>query len=210
VKDVPSLNVQRLETSPYGTNTYIVTCKTSKESVLIDAPGETERVLQGLGGTVPQYLLITHNHFDHTGALKSLIKELQIPVAAHAADASQLPVSPDIYLEDGDHLTFGKHALWTLHTPGHTAGSLCFLLKDLLFSGDTLFPHGPGRTADSEAFRQIITSLETKIFVLPDETRVFPGHGEATRLGVEKKEYAVFSGKSHSSMLCGDIVWLSS
>lgn len=208
--DELSHTILRLETSPYGTNTYIVTCKTSKESVLIDAPGDMERVLQGLGGTAPQYLLITHNHFDHTGALKSLIKELQIPVAAHAADAARLPVSPDIYLEDGDHISFGKHALWVLHTPGHTPGSLCFLMKDILFSGDTLFPHGPGRTSSPETFRQIITSLETKIFVLPDETRIFPGHGEATKLGVEKEEYAIFSEKSHSSMLCGDIVWLSS
>ncbi|NOR14594.1 MAG: MBL fold metallo-hydrolase [Candidatus Aminicenantes bacterium] len=205
-----NLKIQRLETSPYGTNTYIVTSTASMESVLIDAPGEAERVLQGLGGTTPRYLLITHSHFDHTGSLKSLKEELKIPVAAHAADASRLPETPDIYLEDGDHLTFGKHALWVLHTPGHTPGSLCFLLKDILFSGDTLFPHGPGRTANPEAFRQIVTSLEAKIFVLPDETRVFPGHGEATMLGDEKNEYAVFSGKSHSPILCGDVLWLSS
>ncbi len=208
--DDQNIRIKRLETSPYGTNTYIITCTASQESVLIDAPGEAERVLQELKGTVPRYLLITHNHFDHTGSLKSLKEELKLPVAAQTADASCLPVTPDIYLEDGDHLTFGKHALWVLHTPGHTPGSLCFLLKDILFSGDTLFPHGPGRTANPEAFRQIIASLEAKIFVLPDETRVFPGHGEATMLGVEKKEYAVFSGKSHSPMLCGDVLWRSS
>ena len=84
-----------------------------------------------------------------------------------------------------------------------------FLFKDNLFSGDTLFPHGPGRTADPEAFRQIIASLETRIFVLPDNTRVYPGHGETTVLGREKEEYAVFSSGSHSSGLCGDVLWLS-
>lgn len=208
--DNQSLKIKRLETSQYGTNTYIVTCTASHESILIDAPGEAERVVQELKGTVPRYLLITHSHFDHTGALKALKSELKIPVAAHAADTPRLPVAPDIYLEDEEFLTFGKQAFQVLHTPGHTPGSLCFLLKDKLFSGDTLFPGGPGRTADPKTFQQIIASLETKIFGLPDKTQVYPGHGEATVLGKEKEEYAVFSVKSHSPVLCGDVVWLSS
>ena len=205
-----SLKTERLETSPYGTNTYIITCIATQECVVIDAPGETERILQALSGTVPRYILITHSHFDHTGALKALKDELRIPVAAQSADASRLPVDPDIFLEDGSFYTFGKQAFQVLHTPGHTPGSVCFLLKDKLFSGDTLFPHGPGRTANPEAFRQIIASLEAKIFVLPDETQVFPGHGETTVLGIEKEEYALFSSKSHSPVLCGDVLWLSS
>ena len=204
-----SLKIQRLETSPYGTNAYIATCTKTQESIVIDAPGETERIIKALEGTVPRYILITHSHFDHTGALKTLKNELNIPVAAHDADARNLPLEPDIYLDHDSFFPFGKQAFQVLHTPGHTPGSLCFLFKDNLFSGDTLFPHGPGRTADPEAFRQIIASLETRIFVLPDNTRVYPGHGETTVLGREKEEYAVFSSGSHSSGLCGDVLWLS-
>jgi glyoxylase-like metal-dependent hydrolase (beta-lactamase superfamily II) len=205
-----NLKITRLETSPYGTNTYIVTCVAGQESVLIDAPGEAKKVFRALEKSAPRYLLITHSHFDHTGAMKALIKELKIPVAAHTADANRLPLTPDLYLEDGNELTFGRQKIQVLHTPGHTPGSLCFFLQDKLFSGDTIFPHGPGRTPDPAAFKQIIASLENKIFKLPDETEVLPGHGETTILGKEKAEYAVFSAKSHSPVLCGDVLWLSS
>jgi glyoxylase-like metal-dependent hydrolase (beta-lactamase superfamily II) len=204
-----SLKIQRLETSPYGTNTYIATCTKTQESIVIDAPGEAERVIKALEGTVPRYILLTHSHFDHTGSLKTLKKELNIPVAAHDADTPSLPLETDIYLDHESFYPFGKQAFQVLHTPGHTPGSLCFLLKDNLFSGDTLFPHGPGRTSSPEAFQQIIASLDNKIFVLPDATHVYPGHGEATVLGKEKEEYAVFSAKSHSTLLCGDVLWLS-
>ncbi len=205
-----SVRIHRVETAPYGTNAYIVTCASSQESVLVDAPGQAERILQELQGTRPRYILITHGHFDHTGALEELAARLKVPVAAHGDDSGRLPLKPDIALQDGDTLTVGDVSLDVLHTPGHTLGSLCFLVGDTLLSGDTLFPGGPGRTANPSDFRRILDSLTRKVFILPDKTRVFPGHGPPTVLEKEKDEFAVFSQQTHSSGLCGDVLWLSS
>jgi glyoxylase-like metal-dependent hydrolase (beta-lactamase superfamily II) len=97
-----------------------------------------------------------------------------------------------------------------LHTPGHTPGSVCLLIGKHLFSGDTLFPGGPGKTGTPAAFEQIVNSIIERIFVLPDETLVYPGHGEDTILSKEKQEFAIFSGRTRPSGLCGDVLWLSS
>jgi glyoxylase-like metal-dependent hydrolase (beta-lactamase superfamily II) len=95
-----------------------------------------------------------------------------------------------------------------LHTPGHSPGSICFLTGNILLAGDTIFPGGPGKTGSPDDFREIIHSLEQKIFVLPDDTKIFPGHGEPTTVKDAKQEYAVFSGKSHNPDLYGDVLWL--
>jgi glyoxylase-like metal-dependent hydrolase (beta-lactamase superfamily II) len=199
-----------VETAPYGTNAYIVTSPSRGESILVDAPGEAGRILGELEDSRLQTILLTHGHFDHTGALREIVDRLGTPVAAHAGDAGRLPVKPDTLLKDGDSISLGEHALTVLHTPGHTPGSLCFWADGILFSGDTLFPGGPGRTGTPEAFRQVVDSLQRTIFSLPDETRVFPGHGEPTVLKQEKDEFAVFAGREHSPGLCGDVLWLSS
>jgi glyoxylase-like metal-dependent hydrolase (beta-lactamase superfamily II) len=205
-----SVRIHRMETAPYGTNAYMVTCASSQESVLVDAPGQADRILQELQGNRPRYILITHGHFDHTGALKELAARLKVPVAAHSADSGRLPHTSDIFLQDGDSLAVGDVSLEVLHTPGHTPGSLCFLVGDVLFSGDTLFPGGPGRTATPSDFQRILDSLTSKVFILPNKTRVLPGHGEPTILEKEKDEFAVFSRRTHSPGLCGDVLWLSS
>jgi len=202
--------IERIETAPFGTNAYILVCQRTKESVLVDAPGDAQAILDCLEDTKPQYILITHSHFDHTGALKELKHRLNIPVAAHKADAKRIPLSPDLFLKDGDLLSFGDIKLRVLHTPGHTPGSLCFHSGMYLISGDTLFPGGPGKTGSSSDLDQIITSLKEKIFVLPDEVRVYPGHGEKTVLKKEKEEFAVFSSREHSPDLYGDVQWLTS
>jgi glyoxylase-like metal-dependent hydrolase (beta-lactamase superfamily II) len=206
----PPVRFKRVETAPYGTNAYIIFHSSGKESLLVDAPGEAGRILEELDGTRLQTILLTHGHFDHTGSLRELADRLGVPVAAHAADAGRLPVKPDTFLNDGDSISLGKRSMTVLHTPGHTPGSLCFLTDGILFSGDTLFPAGPGRTGTPDAFRQILDSLKHKIFTLPDETRILPGHGEPTVLKKEKSEFAQFAGREHSPRLCGDVLWLSS
>jgi glyoxylase-like metal-dependent hydrolase (beta-lactamase superfamily II) len=185
----------------------------TREGVLVDAPAETEKILRRLNRVNPisiKYLLLTHNHVDHIGALSQLKCKLKVPVVVHSLDTMNLPSLPDILLEDDDNLFFGKMRLKVLHTPGHTPGSVCYLINRHLFSGDTIFPGGPGKTRTPSDFKQIIKSITEKIFVLPEETQIYPGHGETTTLRDEKKKFAVFSSQPHNPNLCGDVLWLSS
>ena len=204
------IQIEKLELAPFGTNAYIIVCRATGDSVLVDAPGEANRIVEQLKGTNPRYILMTHGHMDHVGALSELKSMLGIPIAAHQSDAGSLPSPPDIQLNDGDEIFFGTVRLKVFHTPGHTPGSVCFLTGQYLISGDTIFPGGPGRTNTPGALAQIIDSITRKIFVLPDDTRVHPGHGGSTVLKKEKEEFAVFSSRPHDPNLCGDVLWLSS
>jgi len=209
VKD-DRLRIDRLSLGPFGTNCYLITCRRTGESIVIDAPGEAAEILRGLKGTHPRFILITHTHMDHLGALSHLKSELEIPVAVHPLEAKNLPLRPEILLDDGDTVSFGRIKLTVLHTPGHTPGSICFLTGKYLISGDTLFPGGPGKTRSPADLRQIIESIKEKILPLPDDTQVYPGHGDSTILRKEKEEFALFSSRSHDPNLCGDVLWLSS
>lgn len=202
------LRIERVKTAPFGTNAYIIVCEATGESVLIDAPGDADIILDRLEGTNPICILLTHRHMDHTGVLQRLKDELNIPVAAHLADAGSLPVEAEMLLEDGNIVSFGNVTLDVLHTPGHTPGSLCFLTGNILLAGDTIFPGGPGKTGSPDDFRQIVESLKQKILALPDDVKIYPGHGEPTTVKKAKEEFAVFSAKSHDPNLCGDVLWL--
>ena len=205
-----SLQIDKLTIGPFGTNSYIMTCRLTGESVAVDAPAEVAEILKGLKGTHPRFILITHTHMDHLGALSELKSKLGIPVAVHPLDAKGLPLRPEILLGDGDTISFGRIELRVLHTPGHTPGSVCFLTGKYLISGDTLFPGGPGKTGSPADLRQIIESIKEKIFCLPDDTQIYPGHGDSTILRKEKEEFVLFSSRPHDPNLCGDVLWLSS
>jgi len=205
-----NVKIIKMELGPWGTNAYILVCQATGDSLLVDAPGEADKVLQQLAGTKPKYMVLTHNHIDHIGALEELKTKLKIPLAAHPADASRLALKPDVELKDGDVVEIGRLSIKVLHTPGHTPGSLCLLLGKYLISGDTIFPGGPGKTGTPDAFKQIVKSIQNKLFMLPDDTQIYPGHGESTVLGKEKKEFAIFNSKEHYPGLCGDVLWLSS
>jgi len=191
-------------------NAYMLVCQQTNDSVLVDAPGSASRIMEQLKGTNVRYILMTHNHFDHIGALAELRSRLKVPVAAHPLDAPGLPAPPDILLEDSGTVSFGKIELKVLHTPGHTPGCVCLLTDKYLISGDTLFPGGPGATRSPDNLKQIINSITEKLFILPDDTQVYPGHGDSTVLKKEKEEFAVFSSRPHPPGLCGDVLWLSS
>jgi glyoxylase-like metal-dependent hydrolase (beta-lactamase superfamily II) len=204
-----NLHIERLQLGPFGTNAYILQCLETGESAIVDAPAEADKIIARLEGTTPKYILLTHSHIDHIGAMAQLRHELKIPLAAHAADADILSPPPEIMLKDGDTIDFGKVSLTVSHTPGHTPGGLCFFTSGHLLSGDTLFPGGPGRTNTPDDFARVVQSITKKLFTLADDTQVYPGHGEPTTLKKEKDEFATFSSRPHRPDLCGDVLWLS-
>ena len=205
-----NLQIERLQLGPFSTNAYVLTCQQTKDSVVVDAPAKAGKIIESLKGTNPRYILLTHSHMDHIGALSELRSKLRIPLAAHVADAGVLSPQPEIQLNNGDTVSFGNIKLKVLHTPGHTPGSLCFKTGKYLLAGDTIFPGGPGKTSSPANFQQIIKSITSQIFPLDDDTQVYPGHGNSTVLKKEKEEFAVFSSQPHNPTLCGDVLWLSS
>jgi len=205
-----AIQIERLELGPFGTNAYIVICRKMRDSALIDAPAQANIIMDRLKGTNPKYILLTHNHMDHIGALAELQAGLKVPLAVYALDARNLPSPPEMLLNDGDTVSFGNLKFEVLHTPGHTPGSLCFKVGRYLISGDTIFPGGPGKTRSPADFKQIVKSITERIFVLPDDTQIYPGHGDATVLRKEKNEFVVFSSRPHNPDLYGDVFWLSS
>ncbi|MDP6127574.1 MAG: MBL fold metallo-hydrolase [Dehalococcoidales bacterium] len=205
-----TLQIERLELGPFGTNAYIVVCAKTGDSILIDTPAEAGTILERLEGTNPKYILLTHNHMDHLGALSELHASLKVPLAVQESDTGNLSVTPEMLLKDGDVLSVGELRIEVIHTPGHTPGGLCFKVGGYLLSGDTIFSGGPGKTGSPAALKQIIEAITEKIFTLPDDTEIYPGHGDSTVLGKEKENYGVFSSQPHSDDLCGDIVWISS
>lgn len=183
-----SVRIKKLEVGFLENNCYILTCEQTWETVIIDPAAQGTRILNNCKGLRVKYILITHGHLDHIGALSELKASTKALVGIHFMDASSLPFTPDIFLEGGSSLVFGNLELRVIHTPGHTRGGICFLIDKYLFSGDTIFPGGPGNTALPGAnYSDIINSIWQKIFVLPDNTIIYPGHGLETTVGREKQ-----------------------
>ena len=195
---------------PVDNNAYILSCKQTGEGVIIDAPAEPEKLLSELGDVKVKAIIITHRHGDHTAGLLEMKRHTGVPVAAHPDDASALPSPPDIQLKDGDDYRVGNLRLTAKHTPGHTPGGLCLLTGKHLFSGDTLFPGGPGRTSSPEAFQQVKDSITRSLLPLPDDTAVYPGHGEDTTIGEAREDIRIFDSRPHPSSLSGDVEWRKS
>ena len=175
--------------APMDNNVYLLVCPRTQDAVLIDASGDAEQVLKAIreAHARVRMILMTHGHADHWGALGRLRDALGASVGIHLADADMLPLTPNFALSDGQRIAFGAAHLDVLHTPGHTPGSVCFLSDGQLFSGDTLFPGGPGATKPPLGdFPLIMRSLREQLFTLPDETLVFPGHGDPTTIGGER------------------------
>jgi glyoxylase-like metal-dependent hydrolase (beta-lactamase superfamily II) len=209
VNDASTL-VNRLTLGRWETNAYIVVSLRTGESLVIDAPARAADIIATLKGTRPRYILLTHDHYDHTGVMVSLRSRLKVPLATHEASSYQLKTPPEILLKDGDIITLGDLNIEVIYTPGHTPGSLCFLIGKYLFAGDTIFPGGPGHTDSPQDFQEIMKSITGKIFTLPGQTLILPGHGDSATVEKAKEEYAVFVSRPHPSDLCGDVLWLSS
>ena len=180
--------IHQIVVGPMDNNVYIVRCRRSGEAMLIDAANEHEALLEICARLNVTNVVETHGHWDHIQAVPA-VREAGIAVAVTQADAGMLP-SYDLILGDDEVLSVGDLRIRTLTTPGHTAGSICFALEgtDLLFTGDTLFPGGPGNTQLSGGdFEAIITSIDRRIFAKFDpRTVVLPGHGGSTTIGHER------------------------
>jgi len=182
------VEVLKFSVGPMDNNAYLLTDTTVGATLLVDAANEAERILDEIGELDLVGIVTTHGHPDHWQALAAVADATGAPTYLHPADADSVPRAADQPLVDGARIRFGAAEVEVIHTPGHTPGSTCLLLGGAhLFSGDTLFPGGPGATfGDAEAFARIMDSLRQRLFVLDDATHVYPGHGDDTTLGRER------------------------
>jgi glyoxylase-like metal-dependent hydrolase (beta-lactamase superfamily II) len=183
------LEVHKLVVGPYDNNVFVLRCKETGDAVLLDAANEHEKLLDLAKGLGVRRVLETHGHWDHIQAIPAM-REAGYEVAVTSLDAPRLKdVGYDVFLDDAEVIEVGRLRLLAIHTPGHTEGSICFLVEGspVLFSGDTLFPGGPGNTKfEGGDFRTIIESIESKLFTLPAETMILPGHGDDSTIGTER------------------------
>lgn len=202
--------IDTIVVGPYATNTYIVGDETSRQGMIIDPGDEVDNIMARVtaAGLNIKQLVLTHGHIDHVGALKGIKDAAGAEMAIHSEDLSFLtgkgarlismliaglsypkPPTPERLLADGDTVTVDGLSFEIIHTPGHTRGGICLFGEGVLFSGDTLFNGGIGRTdLPGGSYQQILESIRQRLMVLPDDTVVYPGHGPATTIGDERRD----------------------
>lgn len=183
--------LKSLQVGTFENVVYIVRDPDTREGYVIDAGWEPEKIAAAVEDTKVKAILITHGHWDHHDQLDALKQQIGAPAAIGELDQGMLKSPPEQVLVDRQELPFGKSVITAIHTPGHTPGSTCFTVGNLLFSGDTLFPGGVGNTkSETGHFYTIIRSVEYRLLSLPDETVVYPGHGKSSTIGTEKPSLA--------------------
>jgi len=191
VHELSGLIVSKLAVGPYENNVYLLRSRRTGDQVLIDAADDADAVLALVGEDGLSGVVTTHRHGDHWQALAEVVAATGARTFAHADDAPAIPVETDVFLADGDTLLVGDVPLQVIHLPGHTPGGLALVYDDPdgfphVFTGDSLFPGGVGKTTD-ETFPQLLDAVSTQLFArLPDETWVYPGHGKDTTIGAER------------------------
>ena len=197
VHELTDLVISKVAVGPMENNAYLLRCRATGEQLLIDAANEPETLLRLIGDAGLAGVVTTHRHGDHWQALDTVVQATDARTYAGRFDAEGIPVPTDVLLEDGDTVPVGEIRLTVRHLVGHTPGSIVLIYDDPhghphVFTGDCLFPGGVGNThGDPEAFTSLLDGVEAKIFApLPDETWVYPGHGNDTTLGAERPHLA--------------------
>ena len=200
--------LKTLVVGPFASNCYIIGSESSKHGLIIDPGAEAKLILRTVSdlGLTISLILVTHTHIDHIGALVPVKEGTEAKFAIHEAEATaglgmfsrmlssmsggsfNQPPKPDRLLKDGDTIDVDDLNFTVLHTPGHSPGGISLYGHGILFSGDTLFNHGIGRTDfPGCSYEQLMDSIQNKLMTLPDETIVYPGHGPSTTIGKEKR-----------------------
>ena len=192
--------IKAVEAGPIQANCYILMDEETKEIVIMDPGGEAEMLseeIDNFKGNV-KFIILTHGHFDHVGAVKDLCQKYKVPFYISAVDYEyvqkddsgifgKLPNNP-LVIKEGYTISFGKNTIKVLETPGHTKGGLSFVIDDKVFTGDTLFRGSIGRTDFLGGdFDEIINSIKTKLLPLGDDIIVYPGHGPSSTIAFEKR-----------------------
>ncbi len=190
-------------------NCCLLYCVQTKEALIIDPGDESRKIIDKIDNLklVPKLIVNTHGHYDHIGANDIISEKYKIPIAIHSEDSIMLTSDlnqsllfginfkckkANTLLKNNDEIVIGKAKIRVIHTPGHTPGGICILAENMLFSGDTLFNKSVGRTDFPRgSSKQLIKNIKEKLFLLPNKTVVYPGHGENTTIGYEK-EYNPF------------------
>ncbi len=196
--------IRTVVVGPFQSNCYIVGSESTKEGIIIDAGADAQEILRNVKelGLDIKLIVITHGHIDHIGALKEVKEATGAKVAIHSADAQSLqsqpanmfgssyptPPSADRLLQGGDSVNIGDLKFLVLHTPGHSPGGICLFGHGVVFTGDTLFNYGIGRTDfPGGSHSQLLSGIHTKLMVLPDSTVAYPGHGPETTISTERR-----------------------
>jgi len=204
------MKIEKLVVGQLQTNCYLVWDEKSREAVIIDPADDADYIIRKIQDfkLKPKLILATHGHFDHVLAVPELKLAYGIPFLMHKADLFLLkrsketakyftgaqadpPLMPNKFIKEGDLIKFGKEKLKVIETPGHSPGGVSFLSRGIVFDGDTLFHQGIGRYDFSYASKEDLFDSIKKLLKLPDKTRVYPGHGEETTVGEEKKVFSL-------------------
>ncbi|MEX1659809.1 MBL fold metallo-hydrolase [Streptomyces pseudovenezuelae] len=196
VHELKDLMITKIAVGPMNNNAYLLRCRATDEQLLIDAANEADTLLGMIGDDGIASVVTTHQHGDHWQALAAVVAATRARTYAGRDDADGIPVPTDVPVDDGDVIRVGHVELTARHLVGHTLGSIALVYDDPhghphVFTGDCLFPGGPGRTTQASEFNSLMNGLETKLFdVLPDETWIYPGHGNDTTIGTERPHLA--------------------
>lgn len=195
-RELADITITKISVGPMDNNAYVLVCRKTGDGLLIDAANDPERLadLLGDGPDRPRLrtIVTTHSHHDHWQALGAIAGQTGANLYAGTEDAAALPVPTDVALEQGDSVPLGESTLEAVKLRGHTPGSVALLYTEPtgrghLFTGDSLFPGGPGKTGSPADFSGLMDDLEERVFArLPDDTWVYPGHGDDTTLGAER------------------------